>query len=233
MTVLEMVNQLMRRLRETEVTDLTSDYARLLVDFINDTAGEMQDEYDYTQLRTEVAFATVADQREYDISSQANNDSYVIMDGRQNAPMAYFFDDEVTDVNGSSMFQISDEGEYHLFQTDRDGESSSPLWFSLEYTATGPKVRVYPTPAEAGYIRMKMWVPETEFDADTDAATEIRLPERPLFLGALYLALNERGEEMGEPGNVAERRYEKAKARAIATDSKQRGVTNEYEAWRD
>jgi len=59
------------------------------------------------------------------------------------------------------------------------------------------------------------------------------MPHRPVYLGALYLALNERGEEMGEPGGKAEQRYRVALNSAIEADQKAKVRSEEYEAVRD
>lgn len=235
MTLLQLVNKLRRRLRESEVTDLTSDaYSELLVDFINDVAGEMCDTYDWTQLRTDIAFDVTAATASYDLSTYSiTNDSKLVMDPRMNQPMIYMFESDTDDV-GTPLAQIADEAEFLLKQSNRDGDSDNPVYFTLRNQSGGsPTITFWPTPAANRYVRAKFWVPEAAFDVDTDAATNIRLPERPLFLGALYLALNERGEEMGEPGNIAERRYNVAMNQAVFTDAQQRIVTNEYEAWRD
>jgi hypothetical protein len=47
-------------------------------------------------------------------------------------------------------------------------------------------------------------VPQADLALDgTDDDTEIKLPALPIELYATYLALNERGEEMGQPGSLA------------------------------
>ena len=49
----------------------------------------------------------------------------------------------------------------------------------------------------------------------------------------LFLAFNERGEEMGEPGNMAERRYATSLVDAIDADVQRTGRTNRLEFYRD
>jgi hypothetical protein len=59
------------------------------------------------------------------------------------------------------------------------------------------------------------------------------MPSKILVLGATMLALNERGEELGEPGNIAERKFAAALAAEIELD-RMRGVyPNQFEMFRD
>jgi hypothetical protein len=44
------------------------------------------------------------------------------------------------------------------------------------------------------------------------------IPDRPIYELALIYAYNERGEELGEPGSEAYRRYERALGTAIEDD---------------
>ncbi len=71
-------------------------------------------------------------------------------------------------------------------------------------------------------FRALFYVPQEDLSTsdNTDATTEITLPTLPVIMGAVYYALNERGEEIGEPGNVAERRYVQAVTAAVENDDR-------------
>jgi hypothetical protein len=78
------------------------------------------------------------------------------------------------------------------------------------------------------------WTPAPQLAVDgTTDATEVLLPDRPIFLLALMTALNERGEEIGEPGNLAERKFVNALSAAIERDIQAAGKAERYEWRRD
>ena len=74
-------------------------------------------------------------------------------------------------------------------------------------------------------------VQRLESDGTTDADT-IWLPEDPVFWHAYMVAINERGEEYGEPMAIAERRYYEVLDSAISTDKKHNELTNQYDWYR-
>lgn len=246
MTLLEIVNKVLRRLRETEVAATTDTaYSQLIADFVADIHQEVM-EYDWTSLQHTVEFDLVASQRTYDLA-RLTGDGGAVLSGRTTnlysmllllatAPQAWIFDD-ASDDTGDPMILVSREQLEYLYQTDRDQTQDDPFYFALYQSPTqeGFECAIWPLPTEARRIRMRFWTPQTDLDTDTaaDDATELLVPWRPVYLGALYLALNERGEEMGEPGGVAENRYIRARGSAIEADSQARGLTGSYEFYVD
>lgn len=69
MTYLNLVNSVLRRLREDEVTTVSeSDYSRLVGDFINDAKRLVEDAWDWTALRSTYTFDTVAGTNTYSLT---------------------------------------------------------------------------------------------------------------------------------------------------------------------
>ena len=69
-------------------------------------------------------------------------------------------------------------------------------------------------------IRSYWYVPQADLALDgTDDSTEILLPSRCIELRALFYALNERGEEIGIYGGIADKRSQDAIAAAMETDA--------------
>ena len=109
-----------------------------------------------------------------------------------------------------------------LFQKDwnslalrerRDKDSTPeqrPEWFGVKGSANGDgwNVKLYRTPDGVYDIETRWNIPQELLETDgSDEGTNIRYPERCLYLGTLYLAMNERGEEIGEPGHIVRQRY--------------------------
>ena len=61
MTYLQLVNSVLRRLREDEITTVNeTDYSKLVGDFVNDAIQVVENSSDWTALRTTVTVNTVA-----------------------------------------------------------------------------------------------------------------------------------------------------------------------------
>ncbi|MGB1305900.1 hypothetical protein, partial [Pseudoalteromonas marina] len=59
MTYLQLVNSVLRRLREDEVTSVSQNsYSKLIGEFVNDAKRSVEDSYDWTALRTTLTVTT-------------------------------------------------------------------------------------------------------------------------------------------------------------------------------
>lgn len=231
-TQLQIINRVQRRLRETETASVaTTDYSMLLGDFLNDVIGEMNDDHDWSQLDVEEEVSVVAGTIDYTLT--VPNDAVLRFLG--NDPLAYMFDDG-SDETGEALILVNKQYMQACRYADSQTTSADPIYFALvpDNTSNTLTLQIYPEPEETRTIKLKFWVKSPELEVDgTDDTTVIYIPTQPLYLGTLFLALNERGEELGEPGGVAETRYTKSKDSAIYTDMITRGRTNEYESHRD
>ena len=246
MTVLEIVNRVLRRLREDTVSALIeTDYSRMVAEMLHDVHQECL-EYDWSSMQHIIDVPVDASQRVLDLTRLeasggdiaaggrvTKNDSYVVWD-RDHRPMAWIFDDN-TETEGDRLIYVQETDIEHLYQIDRDFTAEDPTYFSLRQSPDreGLSMTIWPPPATSQHIRMRMWTPEDEIDVTADDDTTLLVPSRPLVLGTIYLTLNERGEELGEPGNIAERRYYEARSAAIELDMKNKGHVDTYEAVRE
>lgn len=65
---------------------------------------------------------------------------------------------------------------------------------------------VYPPPNNARTIKITLAVPELDYAA-TDVARDVYIPTLPIIQGMLWMAREERGEELGPMGLYTEERY--------------------------
>jgi hypothetical protein len=62
MTYLNIVNNVLRRMREDEVTSVSSStYSKMVGDFVNDAKRIIEDSWDWSALRTTLTITTTAD----------------------------------------------------------------------------------------------------------------------------------------------------------------------------
>jgi hypothetical protein len=69
MTYLQLVNNVLRRMREDEVTSVNQNtYSKMVGDFVNDAQKIVADAWDWSQLRQVITINTVAGTSEYLLS---------------------------------------------------------------------------------------------------------------------------------------------------------------------
>lgn len=239
MTVLEIVNRVLRRLREDTVTTITeTSYSALVGEFVADIHEELL-EHEWSSMEHTVDVPVDAAQRVLDLSRTEANSGDVATTSRvpTTDSIIYFakvFDD-TSDTDGMPLFIVSPQEIECRYQEDRDQELTDPIWIAFRNhpDRDGLEATIYPPPLSARHIRIYAWTPEAPIDIDTDDNREVLVPARPIRLGALYLALNERGEELGEPGGVAERRYEESVGQALEADVNRKVQGGRYVAHRE
>lgn len=245
MTLLQLVNRVLRRLREDEVTDFTADYTQLILDFVAEVHADVIQDHDWSIFEKETRVNVVAGQNEYDLSlTRANggdvtNTSNIV---RREAVLRYeagdplvHWHDTTTSVQGLPVKQASWQEIERLYHQDTSRTSTFPEYFALRQNDIGWEMFLWPTPDNSATdMHLHFYNPEALLDPDTATVTDtIKAPNRPIILGALMFALNERGEELGEPGNLAEANYLKALYLAKENDIMNSGRVNRFEFYRD
>jgi len=218
-TQLQVVNKVLRRLREDTVTSIAdSTYAQLIAEFVNDILREVQGAHQWSALLSEVTTAVSQSTAEYDLSASINNDSDLLWA-------------MLTTTDKEHKLTLTDFDELRrAYLYDPTQDEGEPSHFGIQNMT----MRVYPIPDASYTITSKWYVPQAELEVDgTDDDTSITVPSSVVVLGAVYLAMNERGEELGEPGHIVERRYREALSEAILRDAGPRIFTNSWEAYRD
>lgn len=213
-TFLQVVNKVLVKLREAQVTTFDySDYSALISEFVNDAKKEVENAWDWSALRQAVTFTSVIGTRVYDLSADTNEDSRLVYD-ENDMPMAF-------DITANTPIQLIEYPEDYIdkqvilqypVQT-----IDQPVYFSLTQLGDGFQINFLETPLTARNYKFFFIIPQEELDDDADVVT---VPWRPIRDLALRYALNERGEEIGEPGNSADRRYQETLNAAISIDAK-------------
>lgn len=246
MTMLELVNKVLRRLREDEVTSLSDPYTQLIVEFIAEVQEEIQGYHDWARYDITCTARLVAGAYDYDLTRTIGYGGAVesnftppgegsFLRFVDNVPQAWFFEDNSTDTKGTPLTLV-DRGVLESHYREDSGATGDPVEFAIQPSSENPgwRLSVYPTPTATRYIKLRFHNPPTLIDPDTAVASGSVIGfHRLMYLGVLYLALNERGEEMGEPGGVAERRYYNALAAEKERELNMSAKTNAAEFYRD
>lgn len=250
-THLSIVNRVLRRLREDTVTGITdNDYSELIAEFVVDALEEVQDAHDWESLKHRIKVDVVAGTTVYELTAYVANGGNIrdtdprvctidselqFMNG--DAPSAWLYDDN-SDDKPAWLYYATPEAFNEIQAQDRDLTEDNHFVFTIQpnYNGSTEKLylKIYPEPEQARVFEAIFWTPAPQLAVDgTTDATEVLLPDRPVFLLTLMTALNERGEEIGEPGNLAERKFINALSAAIERDIQAAGKAERYEWRRD
>tara|TARA_R110001632_G_scaffold333_2_gene1089 strand:+ start:215 stop:862 length:648 start_codon:yes stop_codon:yes gene_type:complete len=202
-TYLDLVNNVLRRIRETEVSSVQStSYSKLIGDLINDAKDLVETSWDWSALRTTLTITTTADVFNYSLTGSQNNIKELnVLNDTSNLPMIYqtnnWFDSQFllgNPVSGSPVY-------YTYNGVDTDGDTL---------------IDVYPKPDGVYSLRFNCVLRNGDLSADTDT---IKIPAMPVVHLAVAFATRERGETGGTSSTEYFSMANKYLSDAIAMDA--------------
>lgn len=181
MTYLNLVNNVLRRLREDEVSSVQdSTYSKLVGDFVNDAKRMVEDAWDWSALRTTLTVTTSAGTFNYVLTGSQNRIKVLdVLNDSSNLFMTYqtahWFNDAY--LNQSPVSGIP---EYYTYNgVDANGDT---------------QVDLYPKPDDTYSIRFNCILRSDDLSADEDT---LSVPAQPVIHLAVALLARERGETGG------------------------------------
>ena len=215
-TYLQLVNDVLVRMREPEVTAVAENTVSNLVGkYINDAKRQVSDAYDWDAFNTPITISTVIGQSAgYSITGAGVR--FKTMDV----------------INTSNFYQLSplSHANYDSFYyTTPTPTRGLPMYYTMQGVDTNGdmKVNFWPVPDAVYNIRFSLIVPEADFT--TDASTTF-LAKEPIVLGAFARALVERGEDGGLTSSEAYALYKSALSDLIALELARSPENDTFEA---
>ena len=181
MTYLDLVNNVLRRMREEEVASVSeSTYSKMAGDFVNDAKKLVEAAWDWSALRTTLTITTSADIFNYVlVGSQNRIKALDVINDTSNFFMQYqpssWFDDKYlneTPATGAPQY-------YTYNGIDSQGDS---------------QIDVYPKPDGVYTLRFNCVLRNEDLTANTD---QLLIPHMPVVHMAIALLARERGETGG------------------------------------
>jgi len=214
-TALQLVNKVLRRLREDEVTSFSASYTNLILDFINEAKQEVEGAWDWTALRTTKTITTVAGTRQYTLTGAGSR--FRILYDHNKQPMVY----NVTNGGYVSMGSAGALAAMNLNVVS----SGVPFMFAItgQDSSGDPVISFESVPDGVYEIRFHICQPQADLASVTDTMS---VEELPVILGAWAKGISERGEDGGQNTIEQQMMYKSALSDAIARDeSKNFGET--------
>jgi len=210
MTYLQLVNSVLRRLREEEVSTVAQNsYSKLIGEFVNDAKRSVEDSYEWTALRNTLT-----------ITTQASVFNYILTDSQNKMKIL----DVINDTSNFFMQYRGSRWMDNAFLID-NVPSGTPQFYSFNgVDANGDNgLDLYPKPDGVYQVRVNAVVRTADFTVDTD---KLSVPSAPVVQLATALGARERGETGGISSAELFAIADSTLADAIAIDASQHPEEN-------
>jgi len=201
-TYLDLVNDVLIRMREPEVTTVNENtLSKLVGRLVNDAKRQVEDAYAWNALTDTLIIETTANTYGYVLTGSGTR--FKVIDAQDNTNKSV--------INPLSTKLMS---QYLLNNTS----PGNPMYYNFNgiHSTGDTKVDFYPVPNAGLTLYFNLYIPQAELTSDT---TTVLVPKEPVVLGAFARALVERGEDGGLNSSEAYGLYKASLADAIAIES--------------
>ena len=203
MTYLQIVNNILKRLRERTVSSVSeTTYSNLIGVLVNDALVDVENSWSWSGLRTTLVASTSNNVFNYELNGSQNNMTVL---------------DVINDTDDIFLKQKGSHEFNNLFLNSVPA-TGSPYYYTFNgISADGDtQVDLYPIPDGVYTINFNVILRSAEL---TDNATTFSIPTKPIELLAYALAVEERGEDGGISPTSAYARANNALQDAISLDA--------------
>jgi hypothetical protein len=201
-TYLQLVNNVLIRLRETEVSSVgDTPYSSLIGVFINDAKREIEDAYSWNALSQTIVVPTVSGQQAYTLTGSGQRFKVdMVMNETEDVPMQQVSPDWL-------------DTQYYL----ADVQNAAPIYYSFDGVSGDDNVvRVWPQPDAVYSLRFNLNIPQSDLSANGDL---IKVPPHLVQMLAYANAVAERGEDGGQSFAELYQKYRLALSDAISLEA--------------
>lgn len=201
-TYLELVNDVLIRLRESEVQTVTQNsYSKLISKFINDGKRQVEDAYDWNVLRNTIAVNTSSATYKYTLTGVGIRFKVI---------------DVINDTSNFRLDLANTSFMNELFLTSPSTAAPTYYNFNGVDTNNDTQVDLFPIPDNTYNIKFNIIKPQAELSSNSDV---LLVPNEPVIFYAYARALAERGEDGGLTGAEAYQLYLQSLADHISIES--------------
>lgn len=203
MNYLELVNDVLVRLREDEVSSVSENsYSKMIGKFVIDAQRQVEDAYNWNSLSNTLTMNTV--------SGLFNG--VLVGSGQRFRVLDVINDTSNWFMNYKSSHEMDD-----LF-LNQGAEQGAPMYYNFNgFSSQGDtQVDIYPIPNGSYTIRFNIIQPQDPLQFDAD---ELLVPAEPVIFLAYSKAIAERGEDAGLASSEAYALYRQSLADHIAIEA--------------
>ncbi len=201
-TYLDVVNNVLKRLREPTVTSINdTEYSTMVGVLVNDAKREIEDAYDWNALSETLSAVTADGVFNYVLVGSRTRFRVIdVLNDTKDFELRYA---PTTWMNRQYLITDTQKGEplyYNFNGVDNNGDT---------------QVDLYPIPDGVYNIRFNLTIPQADLAADND---RILVPDHLVSMLAYSKAIAERGEDSGLLSSEAYQMYRLALADAVAIE---------------
>lgn len=201
MTFLELINDVLIRLRESQVaSNNETAYSTLIGRMVNDAKRQVEDTFGWNVLSQDFTVSTAAAQFSYPLTGIGQK--FIVRDALN-----------MTSSVGLINLSFAEMNRYQKFGVPATGDPQYYAFYGT--TGTDANVVLYPIPDNTYSISLSLTVPQAALAAD---ATSVLVPDYLVAQNAYARALVERGEDQGLASSEAYQLYRDMLSDAIALE---------------
>jgi len=203
MTYLDLVNNVLKRLRERTVSTVNeSAYSTLIGLLVNDAKHEIALAWDWSALRTTLTATTSAGVFAYELTGSGDNLKVL----------------DVVNDTSNNFLEYRSASDFNNYYLNNEPTQGSPKYYSFNgLDDNGDTIaEVFPPPDGEYLIRFNIVDRTSDLSADTD---QVLIPVRPVEMLAYAKAVEERGEDGGVQALSAYNTANRMLSDAIALDA--------------
>jgi hypothetical protein len=212
LTYLQLVNSVLRRLRENEVTAVTDNtYSKMVGEFVNDAKRQCEDAYTWNALNSSISISTTSGTSLYSLTGSGQR----------------FKVTDVLDNTNKNIIRVTATTDMDLLNLLSPSQTGQPLYYNFEgVDANGDtQVRLYPVPNGVISITFNITQPTGLLSNSGDT---VSIPTEPIIFNAVARAIAERGEDGGMASSEQYALFKQSLGDAIAIES---GRYLEEDSW--
>ena len=202
MNYLELVNDVLIRLRESEVTGVADNsYSKLIGKFVNDAKRQVEDAYNWNALSETLTVTTTPSLFNYVMTGAGQR--FRVLD--------------ILCLEKDIFLSFKTTTEMNNFFLNQTPQNSFPQYYNFNGVDTNgdTQVDLYPIPDAVYNINFNIIKPQAALITNT---TELKIPSEPVIFLAYAKALAERGEDAGLAGSEAYGLYQQSLADHISIE---------------
>ena len=214
MTYLELVNDVLVRLREATVSTVSeTSYSALIGQFVNDAKRQIEDAYAWNVLGTTITLSTTSGTYSYSLTGSGQKFQVI----------------DVLNVTSNLRMKNIDFATMNRYQNFSTPVNAIPTYYAFDGvdSSSDTKVTLYPRPDGVYSIPFSLTVPQATLSSDS---TVVKVPDTLVVQNAYARALVERGEDGGLSSSEAYLLYKSMLSDYIALEGTRYPENQEFVA---